>query len=84
MKTAKEMRATVRKVHPLNKYFEQHYASKIEESASRGETSLSVEIDSIPSRLSRPEMCSILIDYISSFGYSVSATSNNKRIDIHW
>lgn len=86
MKTATEMRALVRENHPLNKYFEKVYTPQIEELAKEGTTSLSIEVCKIPLRMSmsKSEICEILKDYISSFGYNVSVPADNKKIHIRW
>ena len=84
MRDAKEMREIARVNHPLNKYFERTYAPLIIELAESGETICSIDVCKIPFRMSKAEICETLKDYVSSFGYDVSATADHKKIHIRW
>jgi hypothetical protein len=84
MKTAKEMKAIAMKNSPLNCYLEDNIAPKIERLAAKGEREISIYIDSLPFRDSRPYLCEAITEYLSLFGYTCFALSNSTRVDVRW
>lgn len=84
MKTAKEMKAIAMKNSPLNGYIEENIAPKIERLAAEGKREISIYIDKLPFRDSRPYLCDAITEYLSSFGYTCFTLSNSTRVDVSW
>ena len=84
MKTAKEMRELTRKTNPINQYFEKRYALEIERLAEKGHDAISIEVDTIPFKQSRPVICETIKDYVESFGYRTNIPAGSKKIHIYW
>lgn len=84
MKTAKEMRELTRKTNPINQYFEKRYAPEIERLAEKGHDTITIEIDTMPFKQSRPVICETIKDYVESFGYRTNIPAGSKKIHIYW